>query len=196
MNAVWDTEPDRAYNIITYIKHKTWKVTCSLELQRFFFFFFFNTVSTQWLQFGVQNLAGLIKHRTWKVTCLLDQQRFFPNFQHSQYLVNAVRGAEPGRAFNTQNMKSYLPIGTAKFLQIFNTASMIKPWTDRPTTRVVTIDLSHKSHNAPFCNRNVHMCAHFCYKMMHCGIFDALWDLSDGSTDTLTLYMLNYLKEL
>ena len=27
------------------------------------------------------------------------------------------------------------------------------------------------SHNAPFCNRNVHMCAHFCYKMVHCGIF-------------------------
>ena len=27
------------------------------------------------------------------------------------------------------------------------------------------------SHNAPFCNRNVHMCAHFCYKMVHYGIF-------------------------
>ena len=26
-------------------------------------------------------------------------------------------------------------------------------------------------HNAPFCNRNVHRCAHFCYKMVHCGIF-------------------------
>ena len=28
------------------------------------------------------------------------------------------------------------------------------------------------SHNASFCNRNVHMCAHFCYKMVHCGIWD------------------------
>ena len=27
------------------------------------------------------------------------------------------------------------------------------------------------SHNASFWNRNVHMCAHFCYKIMHCGIF-------------------------
>ena len=27
------------------------------------------------------------------------------------------------------------------------------------------------SHNAPFCNRNVHICAHFCYEMVHCGIF-------------------------
>ena len=27
------------------------------------------------------------------------------------------------------------------------------------------------SHNASFCNRNVHMCAHFCVKMVHCGIF-------------------------
>ena len=25
------------------------------------------------------------------------------------------------------------------------------------------------SHNTPFCNRNVHMCAHLCYKMLHCG---------------------------
>ena len=41
------------------------------------------------------------------------------------------------------------------------------------------IDLLHKSHkstsstshNAPFCNRNVHICAHFCYKTVHCGIF-------------------------
>ena len=27
------------------------------------------------------------------------------------------------------------------------------------------------SHNAQFCNNNVHMCAHFCYKIAHCGIF-------------------------
>ena len=27
------------------------------------------------------------------------------------------------------------------------------------------------SHNATFCNRNVHMCAHFCYKMLRCGIW-------------------------
>ena len=25
------------------------------------------------------------------------------------------------------------------------------------------------SNNAPFCNRNVHICAHFCYKMVQCG---------------------------
>ena len=49
-------------------------------------------------------------------------------------------------------------------------------------------------HNAPFCNRNVHICAHFCYKMVHCGIFvwcirgfvtwvqrDNIWSLFDGS---------------
>ena len=27
------------------------------------------------------------------------------------------------------------------------------------------------SHNAPYCSRNVHMCAHFCYSMVHCAIF-------------------------
>ena len=28
------------------------------------------------------------------------------------------------------------------------------------------------SHDAPFCNRNVHTYAHFCCKMTHCGIWD------------------------
>ena len=28
------------------------------------------------------------------------------------------------------------------------------------------------SHNAPLCNRNVHTCAHFCYKVVHCRIWD------------------------
>ena len=37
------------------------------------------------------------------------------------------------------------------------------------------------SHNAPFCNTNVHMCAHFCYAMVLWGIFDAFWELSDRS---------------
>ena len=39
------------------------------------------------------------------------------------------------------------------------------------------------SHKAQFCNRNVHMCAHFCYKMIQCGIFlwCIFWDLWDGS---------------
>ena len=26
-------------------------------------------------------------------------------------------------------------------------------------------------HDASFCNRNVHMCAHFCCEMVHCGLF-------------------------
>ena len=28
------------------------------------------------------------------------------------------------------------------------------------------------THNAPFCNRNVHTCAHFCCKMMHHGLWE------------------------
>ena len=44
-------------------------------------------------------------------------------------------------------------------------------------------------HNAPFCNRNVHMCVHFCYRMVHYGIWDdVLWCLcnrSIGPMDTL-----------
>ena len=41
------------------------------------------------------------------------------------------------------------------------------------------IDPSHKSHNAPVPYPTMHLfvtemctCAHFCYKMVHCGIYD------------------------
>ena len=57
------------------------------------------------------------------------------------------------------------------------------------------IDPLHKSHNAiqishnaPFCNRNVHTCAHFCYKVMHC----ALWEMGlvhCGIWDSITIYL-------
>ena len=30
--------------------------------------------------------------------------------------------------------------------------------------------------NAPFCNRNLHTCAHFCYKMVHCQIWDYFFE--------------------
>ena len=30
---------------------------------------------------------------------------------------------------------------------------------------------SHIYHNVPFCNRNVHMCAHFCYKAVYFRIY-------------------------
>ena len=32
--------------------------------------------------------------------------------------------------------------------------------------------ISQISHNVSFCDRNVDTCAHFCYKMVHCGIWD------------------------
>ena len=41
---------------------------------------------------------------------------------------------------------------------------------DRPITQILQCT-SPISHNAPLCNRNVHMHAHFCFKIMHCGIF-------------------------
>ena len=31
-----------------------------------------------------------------------------------------------------------------------------------------TMHQSYFPHNIPFCSRNVHSCAHFCYKMVHC----------------------------
>ena len=40
----------------------------------------------------------------------------------------------------------------------------------RPVTKIPQCT-SPISYNAPFCNRNVHKYAHFCYKMVHCGTF-------------------------
>ena len=65
------------------------------------------------------------------------------------------------------------------------------------------------SHNAPLCNRNVHTCAHFCYKMVHCGIFVRCsmgFEILDYSVHgtvsyliiaalVLTLCVLNYFEE-
>ena len=41
---------------------------------------------------------------------------------------------------------------------------------NKPATQIPQRN-SPISYNASFCNRNVHMCAYFCYKMMHCEIF-------------------------
>ena len=40
--------------------------------------------------------------------------------------------------------------------------------------------ISFTSQNTPFCNRNVHMSSHFCYKIVIMGP-SALWDLRDGT---------------
>ena len=45
-----------------------------------------------------------------------------------------------------------------------------------------TMHQTNYPHIAPFCNRNVHTCAHFCYKIVQCGIWGwcilTLWDWS------------------
>ena len=41
---------------------------------------------------------------------------------------------------------------------------------NRPNSQIPQCTCSI-SHNASFCNRNVHMCAYFGYKMVHCALF-------------------------
>ena len=43
--------------------------------------------------------------------------------------------------------------------------------THRPVSQIPQCT-SPTPHNASFCNKNVHMCAHFCYKMVHCRMRD------------------------
>ena len=51
------------------------------------------------------------------------------------------------------------------------------------------------SQDAPFCNKNVHVCAYSCYKILHCGIYlsNALWDLWDGSWEHVSFMVQRYL---
>ena len=44
-------------------------------------------------------------------------------------------------------------------------------WCNRPISQIQQF-FRQMSHNAPFCNRNVHTYSHFCYKLEHCGIWD------------------------
>ena len=46
----------------------------------------------------------------------------------------------------------------------------VSPITNRPIWHIPEC-IKQISHNAPFCDRNVHTCAHFCYKMSHCEIW-------------------------
>ena len=50
--------------------------------------------------------------------------------------------------------------------------------------------ISPISLNTPCCNRNVHMCAHFCYKMVHWGIWDGrtvtVWDIGKSNRPQTT----------
>ena len=62
-----------------------------------------------------------------------------------------------------------------------------------PHSSQISQSIRQISHNAPFCDRNVHTCAHFCHKMVHCGIWGgALRDLSNTSKYTVVIsYRLN-----
>ena len=74
---------------------------------------------------------------------------------------------------------TYLPLDKmmAKFQRI--TLSAISSIDNYSFHRWIYIYLPHKSHSSPvlyatmhhFFNNNVHMCAHFNYKMVNCGIF-------------------------
>ena len=61
-----------------------------------------------------------------------------------------------------------------------------QPWACNGPISHIPQCIGQISHNAPFCNRNVHIYAHFCYKMVHCGIWD--WCVHHGINDEFGLY--------
>ena len=77
-----------------------------------------------------------------------------------------------GHVFHTAwetMIKSYNRI---LFNMVWLNINLVRLWLgDTKTCSIKPTAHQPISHNAPFCNRNVHMCAHFFYKIMHCGIF-------------------------
>ena len=68
-----------------------------------------------------------------------------------------------------------------RFLKVFNMLPR-SDWSSIRLAPQIPWCTSLIFHNAPCCNRNVHMCAHFCYKWCIVGYSsDALWDLCVGS---------------
>ena len=55
---------------------------------------------------------------------------------------------------------------------IFSMVRFGKPWGVCRHIPQIPQYIRQIPHNAPFCNRNVHTCVHFWYKMVHCGIWD------------------------
>ena len=53
------------------------------------------------------------------------------------------------------------------------TLAFVKVWKNNAIDPISQIPqcIWQVSNNAPFCDRNVHACAHFFYKMVHCGIW-------------------------
>ena len=81
------------------------------------------------------------------------------------------------RAYDTKLVKSNFWLERIFIIRIWARLSftLVQLWAHKSLGTCVP-----ESHNAPvpyptmhhFCNRNVHMCAHFCYKMVHCRIFE------------------------
>ena len=61
---------------------------------------------------------------------------------------------------------------------------IIHPWYNRPISQIQQY-IRQLFHNAPFCNRNVDTCAHHCYKMVHCEIWD--WCITGFVQQTVKL---------
>ena len=58
---------------------------------------------------------------------------------------------------------------TATFPRVQWVKPCISMFINRPISQIPWCIRQYPT--APFCNRNVHTCAHFCYKIVHCGIW-------------------------
>ena len=70
---------------------------------------------------------------------------------------------------------SYQPImqwGTRQSQSIFRPTNHKRVMPANRSISQISQCIRQISHNTSFCNRNVHICAHFCYKILHCGIWD------------------------
>ena len=78
------------------------------------------------------------------------------------------------------SVKLYLLFLSFLYTEMAQVAEIISHWktrtclshtVNRPISEIPQC-IGQIYHNAPFCNRNVHTCEHYGYKMMHCEIWD------------------------
>ena len=68
------------------------------------------------------------------------------------------------KGFDKRPLYTHIYHWYKELIWLFNKSLVRIPYRYKPMLQIPQC-ITHMSHDAPFCNRNVHTCAHFCYKL-------------------------------
>ena len=121
-----------------------------------------------WVNIGSENGMSSVQHQAITWTNIVS---WIPRNKYSQILMEIQTFSFKKTDLEMSSSKGWplfcLNVLSHKLLLV--SPDQLQSWY-RPMAQIQRCT-SPISHNASFCNRNVHMCAHFCYKIVHCGIF-------------------------